>query len=94
MFDIRRTDERTIALAGRLDATQAALAREFFEQVERTSTVDLSGLEYVSSAGLGVLIATQRRLADRGERLTLRGPTPHVRELLRITGLDLIFEVA
>ncbi len=93
MFEIRRAQDGSVVLSGRLDAVQAPQVREVLEGVEESVVVDLGELQYVSSAGLGILIATQRRLADRGARLTLRSPTPHVRELLRITGLDGIFAI-
>ncbi|MFO7652420.1 MAG: STAS domain-containing protein [Candidatus Krumholzibacteriia bacterium] len=93
MFDIQRIGDHTVVLSGRLDASQATRAREVFEGIDESSTVDLRDLEYVSSAGLGILVSTQLRLAGRGERLTLVNPTSHVRELLHITGLDAILQI-
>jgi anti-sigma B factor antagonist len=93
MFDIKKIDEHTVALSGRLDASEAPRVSEVFEDLQGVSTVDLRELEYVSSAGLGILVSTQLRLAGRGEQLILVNPTPHVRELLRITGLDEILRV-
>ena len=42
-------------------------------------TLDLSGLDYISSAGLGVLLKTQKRLMGTGGKLRLAGLKPHLR---------------
>ncbi len=51
-----------IVINGRLDAAQCPVAQSFRDQVDGPVTVDCTGLEYVSSAGLGVLLKTQKRL--------------------------------
>jgi anti-anti-sigma factor len=48
---------------------------------------------YISSAGLGVFIATQRRLADSGHTLKFRNLNRHISELFRIAGLHAIFDI-
>lgn len=91
MFDIRRSEDGTIALKGRLDAASAPVAREFLTTVDRSARLDFSGLDYIASVGLGVLAAAQRRLLDRGEGLVLAGLSPHLREVLSLAGFEGIF---
>lgn len=91
MFDIRRTEDGTIALKGRLDAASAPVAREFLAAVDGSARLDFSGLDYIASVGLGVLAAAQRRLLDRGEALVLAGLSPHLREILSLAGFEGIF---
>ena len=55
--------------------------------------VDFDGLSYISSAGLGLLFATQKRLVDGGSALTLVNLNPHIREIFHIAGFDKIFEI-
>ncbi len=93
MFDIRRQEDGTVQLIGRLDASQAETAREFLAGVSDTATVDLQHLSYISSAGLGVLIATQRRLADTGHALKIRNLNQHLGELFEIAGFRAIFDI-
>ena len=92
MFDIRRTEDGTVALKGRLDAASAPVAREFLAGIETTTRLDFSGLEYIASVGLGILAANQRRLLDRGHGLVLAGLGPHLREVLELAGFEGIFE--
>lgn len=93
MFDIRITPDGLIQLSGRFDAAQVAKAREVFDRVHRSHMVDFAELEYISSAGLGVLLLTQKRLAELGERLTIRNMNPHIRNVFRLAGFDTIFEI-
>ena len=93
MFEIRRDDDGTVHLEGRFDAAQVGGAREVFDQVDDSCTVDFSGLGYISSGGLGLLFATQKRLGDRGRELRLANLNPHIREVFRIAGFDHIFTI-
>ena len=70
MFEIEFNDGGEIVVSGRLDAAQAARAQEFFDQNGPTRNVDFSALEYMASAGLGVLLSVQQRLGA-GHRLDL-----------------------
>ena len=90
MFEIKTKQDRLI-LCGRLDATQVDKAIDALNQVQGNATVDLSELEYVSSAGLGVLVATQKRLMESGGSLQLINMTPHVRSVFHYASLNKIF---
>jgi len=90
MFEIKTKEDRLV-LCGRLDASQVDKAIDILNQVKGTTTVDLSELEYVSSAGLGVLVATQKRLVDNGGSLHLVNMTPHVRSVFHYASLNKIF---
>ena len=60
-----------VVIAGRLDAAQCAAAQTFLDRVQGTVTLDCTKLEYISSAGLGVLLKTQKRLLASGGKLRL-----------------------
>lgn len=82
-----------VVITGRLDAAQSAAAQAFLDQVEGTVTLDCSGLEYISSAGLGVLLKTQKRLLVSAGKLRLAGVNRHLRDILEYSGFDQIFEI-
>lgn len=87
-----------LALAGQLDgATHAELDRVITRLLDdpalNTLVLDLAGLDYISSAGLGVLLKTQKRLMAGGGRLRLAGVNPHVRDILVYSGFDQLFEI-
>lgn len=93
MFDIRLSDNGAVYLSGRFDAAQVEKAKAVLDQLTVTTSVDFKDLVYVSSAGLGVLMATQKRLSDKGHKLKLRNVSGHIREIFRIARFDLIFEI-
>lgn len=93
MFDVRIGDDGVVVLSGRLDAVQADRVREAMSGVGTSAVVDFKELDYISSAGLGVLLGVQKRLSDTGHRLTLVNLNHHIREIFRIAGFDNVFEI-
>jgi len=85
--------EGQIIISGRLDAAQCAVAQSFLDRVQGPVTLDLSRLEYISSAGLGVLLKTQKRLTASQGKLRLAGVNRHLRDIFRYSGFDQIFEI-
>ena len=82
-----------VVVSGRLDAAQAAAAQAFLDRVEGAVTLDCSTLEYLSSAGLGVLLKTQKRLMASNTKLRLAGVSRHLRDIFQYSGFDRIFEI-
>ncbi|HEX2215492.1 MAG TPA: STAS domain-containing protein [Xanthobacteraceae bacterium] len=84
-------------LAGRLDSSSAPSAEEQLTRVIGSGTphlaIDLSNLEYISSAGLRVLLLVARRVQQAHGKLALFGLSPSVREVFSISGFDTIFTV-
>lgn len=93
MFEARQTGNGQLQLIGRLDASQVQVAREAMNQITHSCTVDFGDLDYISSAGLGVLLGTQKRLGEAGGRLKLTNMNRHIREIFRMAGFDHIFEI-
>jgi anti-anti-sigma factor len=83
----------TVVINGRLDAAQCPVAQSFLDQVDGAVTLDCTGLEYVSSAGLGVLLKTQKRLKASSGKLRLVGVNRHLQDIFQYSGFDQIFEI-
>jgi len=94
MFDIREGTNHDLILSGRFDASQVEKARGIFLSLNEGKTVDFAQLDYISSAGLGVLLAAQKRLSQRGQSLRLINVNSHIRDVFRFSGFDQIFEIA
>jgi len=84
----------TVLVEGRLDAAQAAAAQSFLDAVSGDVTLDCTTLDYISSAGLGVLLKTQKRLRANAGQLRLTGVKRHVHDIFRYAGFDQIFEIS
>ena len=93
IFEITHTGNGRIELQGRFDASQRERAREILSLVNDSCVVDFKGLDYISSAGLGVLLEVQKRLQKSGHGLKLINLNDHVREIFRIIRFDHIFEI-
>jgi anti-sigma B factor antagonist len=87
----------TYALAGRLDGFTSATHETELKALlagDTTSVIiDLSQLEYVSSAGLRVLLMTAKMAKAKGGAVVLSGPSAAVLDVLKISGFDKIFEI-
>ena len=94
MFEIRLgANEGEVVLSGRLDAAQCDKALHFLDSVPAPRVIDLAGLDYISSAGLGVLLKTQKRVMADGQGLRLVNANKHILDIFRYAGFDRIFEI-
>ncbi|HXQ34352.1 MAG TPA: STAS domain-containing protein [Anaerolineales bacterium] len=55
--------------------------------------VDLSGVEFLASIGIRLLILNSKSLSNRGGRMVLLNPSPEVRSVLEITGVPAIIPI-
>lgn len=93
MLDIRFGPDQEIVLSGRLDAAQAALAQTFLDQVNGQCVLNMAELEYISSAGLGVLLKTHKRLMAAGSGIRLIHVNHHINDIFRYSGMDKLFSI-
>ena len=84
----KNREETTIEIVGRLDTiTAPALEKTIREDIGDTKILilDLSGLEYISSAGLRVLLGAQKKMKQAGSmKVTNVGES--IMEVLEMTG--------
>jgi anti-anti-sigma factor len=82
-----------LVITGRLDAAQCGSAQAALDKVDGVVTLDCNGLEYISSAGLGVLLKTQKRLLAGAGKLRLTGVNRHLRDVFMYSGFDQIIDI-
>jgi anti-sigma B factor antagonist len=58
-----------------------------------TCVVDISGLRYINSSGIGVLITILTKFRNKGGEVYLMKPSESVKKLLVITKLNAIFQI-
>lgn len=92
-----RADESVLHVRGDLDATGAPVLRarlvETMESDSRRVVVDLSGVDFVDSLGLSMLVAAHRRAEELGIELHLASPSAASRRVLEITRLTDLFTI-
>ena len=86
-----------VQLNGQMYVPDAAMLRErlmqLVEKGVRNVDVNMSRLDFIDSAGLGVLIGIHKRLIEHGGRMTLSGLRGSVKELFALTRLDKVFDI-
>lgn len=84
-----------IALEGRLDTTTApdleAIVRGELDNAE-TLTFDFAKLEYISSAGLRILLAAQKIMNKQG-KMVVKNVSEEVKEIFEVTGFSDILTI-
>jgi len=90
-------DVAIVKLVGRLDSNAAKAAEESFARVLAGGAphlvVDMSKLEYISSAGLRVLLVMAKKVQQTDGKMVLFGLVENVREVFSISGFDRIFAI-
>jgi len=99
-FKISREDTNGVALLrveGFLDAHTFEQLEEAIRAVFNEScyklVVDLGRVDYISSAGAGVLIGARSESQENGGDIVLLNPTENVKEVFDLLGLTQIFKV-
>jgi anti-sigma B factor antagonist len=81
-----------LAIVGRLDiAGLHAIDMKFHGYTaarRRPTLVDLSGLEFITSLGMGMFISCARSLQRHKAKMVLLNPRPEVEEVLKAVGID------
>ena len=92
-----RNDVTLVAFAGSLDSNTSPQAQQAIDAIiaggGRKIVVDFSGLDYISSAGLRVLLGTAKKLNAAGGALRLFGLNETVKEVFQISGFATILTV-
>lgn len=84
----------TITLSGRLDTTTAPKLDDELRDLSSITSLsfDIKDLEYMSSAGLRVLLMSQKKMRDHGEML-VKYPQDSVMEIFEVTGFTDILTI-
>ncbi|MBW3591200.1 MAG: STAS domain-containing protein [Actinobacteria bacterium] len=87
----------TVRVTGEIDMSNAPELSDFLAQLiqseQQDLALDLSGIEFMDSSGLGVLVKTHQLLAEREQSLVIRSPSPQVLRTLEVSGLNNVLSV-
>ena len=83
--------------AGRLDTAAAVETAEAVKPLlEAASTeivLDCSELEYISSSGLRIFLTIRKQAAANGSKVIVQHINADIRQVLKMTGFDSLFEI-
>ena len=98
-MEIKKTQQNDILIiepSGRLDSvTSPALDQYIAPNLigQPRLLLDLAALDYISSAGLRVLLGAAKKVKQLGGRLILCGLKPHIHEVFEMSGFLSILEI-
>ncbi|MBQ3432652.1 MAG: STAS domain-containing protein [Clostridia bacterium] len=98
MLDIKKTiegDKAVYALSGRIDSVTAQqLEQEVKASIDDLTdlTLDMKELDYISSAGLRVLLAAQKQMNQQG-KMTVLNVNESIMEIFEVTGFSDILTI-
>lgn len=88
----KRPDAAVITVVGSVDSADSEALLDFINQLidagQTRLVVDLAGMDFIVSMGLGVFVRTYTRLARAGGFLRLSQPRPLILKLIKTTALD------
>lgn len=88
--------ELTLSVEGRINTvTSKELDKEINDELGNFDSLilDFANLEYISSAGLKVLVATQRKLKPDNIPFVIKNVNDVVGEVFRLSGVDRVLEI-
>lgn len=89
------TTDTGLTVAGEIDAHSAPLIAEAISAApDERLVIDLSGVEFVDSSGLRVLIEAHQQRDGNGRTMVLSNPSPVVRRLFEIAGVESYLDIA
>lgn len=92
--DLKRVE--LVKVSGRIDSSNAAEFDSVLKEVvgrKHNVVLEMSGVDYISSAGLRAMIALLRECKKHKGDVRLANPSERVVEVLALAGLDSLFDV-
>lgn len=96
--EITVTDHHVLViLSGSIYVEEAAQLREsligYIDKGHKTFILDLGGVDYIDSSGLGTLVAIQKRALQNGGSVIIKGINGLVKDMFELTRLTKVFEI-
>ena len=94
MFNISQDlDSNLITLSGNFDSSRSDDAKKIFQNLTDSVTIDMSDLDFICSAGIGILVMTYRQLKEKEKLMTLVNLKPHIRKVFEVSLLHKVFDI-
>lgn len=94
----KKGDILILRMRGRLDAVSSpATERKVFECINNGQSkliLDFSGISYLSSAGMRMLLSTTKKLKSLSGRLVVSSVSPNVMDVLKMSGFDHVLDLS
>ena len=87
-----------VSIKGEIDHHTAAMAREridarFLMEPVKNMVIDMSGVNFMDSAGIGLIMGRMNRVSSVGGKLSIKSPKPQIKKLLKLSKIESIVEM-
>ena len=82
-----------VKIIGNFDASKTQEVKDILGKIDETFTIDMSELNFICSAGIGVLVMTYKRLKERGEKVYLTNLSDYIKKVFEASRLNTIFDI-
>lgn len=99
---MRITEARTgqsvvLGVSGRIDVSSSAILQAEIEKwlpsyVVQNLVIEMSQVEYISSAGIRVLLSAQKKIGEK-RMLIIKNPSPFCKQVFDVTGADIFLKI-
>ena len=94
MFSIQYQEEtETLNISGQFDHSRVRESKEALEKIENSLTINMEGLDFICSGGIGLLVMTYSRFKKNGMNLYLTNLNEHIENVFKVSNLDKIFTI-
>ena len=95
-IEIIKNENIVIKIKGRLDTTSSPILNQKIQELEIDKDlliIDFKELDYISSAGLRVLLAIKNMLEEKGRQLEIHNVNEVITEVFNVTGFINILNI-
>ncbi|MEN6461573.1 MAG: STAS domain-containing protein [Syntrophomonas sp.] len=95
--EAKKNNAMVVAIEGRLDSSTSGVLEKklitLIEEGEKNLVLDFAGMDYISSAGLRVLLMAAKKTSKMGGKVVLSALSANVKEVFDIAGFTSIFTI-
>ena len=91
-------DKLIVSLDGEIDHHSAAEIREELDKMiavnrPKIMVLELSGIDFMDSSGLGLVLGRYRRLNEMGSQMVIKNPGARTEKILAMAGVDKLIKI-
>lgn len=88
----------TAALTGEIDhhravAVRAGIDEAMYQNLPRTLVIDIGGVDFMDSSGLGLIMGRYTKAKELGTTLVVQNPSVRAEKMLKMAGMDRLVKI-
>lgn len=93
MLKIEQPEKNHLVLKGRLDSGTVDELKKVLQECQGNIVINIAEVDYINSAGLGLLLGTYQRLKESDGEVVVTFPSDYIKDIFKVTGLEYLIRV-